>query len=479
MQCGWHGKVLDTLRSLYNKTSFRVKQNGLISSPVNNHMGVNQGGVANGLLFRKYMCDLDNYLKKQHGICIGQEIIAHLLWADDLVLMSDSPHGLQEQLNGLYSFCKNNLMIVNEIKTKCMTIGKCDKIKLEFNNKPIEEVDQYKYLGVLLKSIRRSNDCIFNENPVYLCEKANKALFAMLRKVKYAGSLPPRIMFYLFESLVKPILTYGSDVWGYKPSLLSHMDRAYKKFLKYTLHIKANTSDLMVYGESGCLPPSIDTTIYCVKYLNRLFHMSNDAIAKQVFLELDNMHQLGFPTSLGILYETVNRYKLDIAQPCNVFAKFSKNTISEHFILEWHNEMMNTEKHPILRTYRDFKFNFTRESYLDCVPQPHFRHAISRFRTSSHDLQIEKGRHCKPKLAISKRLCGKCNVIEDEKHFLLKCNSNIAERADFFGKISKMYPVFESMMDEEKFVFIMTATCASVLTLLGKFLFRSFKLRKS
>ena len=155
MKEGWHGPVIDTLRNLYSKTSFRIKNNGLISSLIFDKLGVNQGGVASGLLFRKYMADLDSYLSTEHGVCINNEIIAHLLWADDLILFSDSFRGLQVQLDGLNQFCSNNHMIVNEIKTKIMVFGNPNKIKLNFSSVEIDEVEDYKYLGNIISSIRK------------------------------------------------------------------------------------------------------------------------------------------------------------------------------------------------------------------------------------------------------------------------------------------------------------------------------------
>ena len=132
MKCGWHGPVIDTLRNLYthSKTSFRVKNNGRVSSMIFNKLGVNQGGVASGLLFRKCMSDLKTYLSTAHGICMSNEIIAHLLWADDLILFSDTFKGLQIQLDGLKQFCSNNHMIVNEIKTKIMVFGNPKRSKI-------------------------------------------------------------------------------------------------------------------------------------------------------------------------------------------------------------------------------------------------------------------------------------------------------------------------------------------------------------
>ena len=83
---GWSGRVIDTMRNFYSKTYFRLKVNGRISPPIPNHIGVNQGGNVSGLLFCKYLSDLDEYLYKEVGICMEDTIIVHLLWADDLIL---------------------------------------------------------------------------------------------------------------------------------------------------------------------------------------------------------------------------------------------------------------------------------------------------------------------------------------------------------------------------------------------------------
>ena len=76
-------------------------------------MGVNQGGNASGFLFRKYMADLSDYLKSEFGVNIGSTILAHILWADDLILLSDTLGGIQKQLDGLKHFCSKNQMSVN------------------------------------------------------------------------------------------------------------------------------------------------------------------------------------------------------------------------------------------------------------------------------------------------------------------------------------------------------------------------------
>ena len=117
---------------------------------------MNQGGVASGLLFRKYMQDMSEYLSKEVGICVSKEIVVHLLWAEDLILLSNSAERLQKQLDGLYEYCANNHMIVNETKTKVICFGKNTEIQVKYNGVLVENVNQYKYLGSFLKSVKKA-----------------------------------------------------------------------------------------------------------------------------------------------------------------------------------------------------------------------------------------------------------------------------------------------------------------------------------
>ena len=151
IKAGFHGKKIDTLHILYRKTVFRVKCKGLLSPPIRDNYGVNQGGNASPMLSRQYMADLGDYLIKHCGLCITDDIIVHLLWADDLVLISDSENGLQKQLNCLLRFCANNCMIINELKIKAMVFGAYSgQPNIHLNGHPIQTVSQYRYLGNIL-----------------------------------------------------------------------------------------------------------------------------------------------------------------------------------------------------------------------------------------------------------------------------------------------------------------------------------------
>ena len=85
-----------------------------------------------------------------------------------------------------------------------------------------------------------------------------------------------------------------------------------------------------------------------------------------------------------------------------------------------------------LRTYCKFKEEFIYESYLDCIMDRKKRVAVTRFRISNHQLNIERGRYCRPVLPVEMRICQFCseNKVEDEKHVLVDCERYDKIRSD-------------------------------------------------
>ena len=238
------------------KTKFRVKRNGTLSSPILNEIGVNQGGICSGKLFRKYMSDLSQYLTSEFGVCIGENVIGHLLWADDLIVFSDFITGLQGQLNGLMHFCSFNQMRVNQSKTKAIQFGKENNMELFINKKKICEVHEYKYLGSVFKSTQFTNEDVFQNNYQYLCDKARKAIFCSQRMTKSLKRLSPKLKFLISDTLIRPVLT--CDVWGHRKSGWKEIDRVFMRYIRCVLNVKA--SNVIVIGDCGRYQPSVFIT---------------------------------------------------------------------------------------------------------------------------------------------------------------------------------------------------------------------------
>ena len=124
-----------------------------------------------------------------------------------------------------------------------------------FNGHGIEAVQSYKYLGNIISTISSSKGDIFRENYSHLCNQAKKAIFGMKQKLKHIGKLPPKVLFHMFETLIRQILLYGGVVWGIRRQGNDMVDKVFYCYIRCALGVKATTSNLMVLVESGKMPP--------------------------------------------------------------------------------------------------------------------------------------------------------------------------------------------------------------------------------
>ena len=225
------------------------------------------------------------------------------------------------------------------------------------------------------------------------------------------------------------------------------------------------------------MPPSVQCIISTLCYLNRLYHVPGHFIVKQAYDELLRLHNNGFSTWIGNVCELVRTYNLDISLTVNEFKNECKRVVCESFKNDWYRSLMNLTPNPSLRTYVSFKFSFKQEPYLHVIKEQKYRIALSRLRASSHTLEIERGRHDRPKKPVDARLCSSCSVIEDERHFICECSINWEIRAYMYSKVNGIYLDFALLSDEDKFVFLMTNTDHRITNWLRKFVYQSFQIR--
>ena len=228
------------------------------------NMGVRPGENLSPLLISMFLNDFAGDLsKKYNGLTeinalariLGTDDIEFfinmyvLLYADDTLVLAESPSELQSALNEVSVYCKNWDLYVNKKKTKVVIFSR-GKVKTKYHFKMGDmDVDtdfEYEYLGV-----------VFNFNGKFskaLSERitpARKAMFGLNAKA-VSLQLPPDIQIDLFDKMILPICLYGSEVWGY--TNLDPLEIFYRKFLKRVLGVYKTTPNCMVYGEVGRFP---------------------------------------------------------------------------------------------------------------------------------------------------------------------------------------------------------------------------------
>ena len=125
----------------------------MISSGFGVTNGVRQGGILSPYLFCVYMDDLSNRLNDiKVGCTIGATLINHLMYADDLVLLSPSAMGLSLLLSVCSAYGIEHDIKYNSAKSNVM-IFCCNKMKdihipnFLLNNVLLTRVTKYNYLG--------------------------------------------------------------------------------------------------------------------------------------------------------------------------------------------------------------------------------------------------------------------------------------------------------------------------------------------
>ena len=101
-----------------------LKINGERTDFMSDSVGGKQGEVLSPLLFNIFINEIVDDMKGSDSPFLNNREIPCLLYADDLVLMSPSPEGLQSKIDALNKYCKTWQLEVNPNKTKVMRVTK-------------------------------------------------------------------------------------------------------------------------------------------------------------------------------------------------------------------------------------------------------------------------------------------------------------------------------------------------------------------
>lgn len=92
-----------------------------------------------------------------------------------------------------------------------MIYGLEDDYEFCYDGRQFRLVNRVEYLGIIIQA-----SSVFNLAEKHLADKAQKASFILKRGIvsDQCNLISPKVALSLFKSYVKPILTYGSEIWS-------------------------------------------------------------------------------------------------------------------------------------------------------------------------------------------------------------------------------------------------------------------------
>ena len=418
---GISSKLINIFKSLYSRMKLGVKDDPsgqLFSS----NIGCLQGEISSPGIFSLFINDLPECLSENlDGVNVVGTLIKILMFADDMALFSTTREGLQAGLNRLSKYCLKWGLTVNTEKTKIVVFRKGGKKskddKWTYNGKNIEVVNSFKYLGCTL-----SSSGYFNTNIKTNIESARKALFQLKQYFSTNPEVLPSQQLELFNTMIKPIMTYSCEVWGLQN--IKELETIYLSFLKSVLCVKKSTPNCFIYGEFGVLPLIIEMKIRIVKYWLKLIRptTTHENFARKIYIQLlllniTEPNQKTWVSEVKDMFNSLGLgyiWNLQKVENENEFLKLFRQRLLDIYKQDWASELSNSSDG---RLYKFLKTKHEFESYLN-LPK-HLRTAIAKIRMSSHVFFIERGRWLK--IERKKRTCEQCGIIEDEFHIFLEC----------------------------------------------------------
>ena len=174
-------KFYNLIKNMYKNTEASVKSKENISEYVSIDRGVKQGDNMSPNLFNVYINDLlENIDESCKPVTLQNMSMNCLMFADDILLLSETPEGLQNSINKLNSYCNKWQLTINTQKTKIMVFQQknilYNKYDFYLNGDKLEKVLKYKYLGNIIEASGK-----LTSSHTELAKKGTKVLFSFFK----------------------------------------------------------------------------------------------------------------------------------------------------------------------------------------------------------------------------------------------------------------------------------------------------------
>jgi hypothetical protein len=273
---GVHTKLIELLMDLHTGTQAAVRMGGMLSEWFDVHGGVRQGCVIAPMLFNIYMdfvvrqamaqmpdgCGVElayhadgKLHRKKWGSGGNLELLSVLLYADDMVLLSDNREELATMLQVMDRVSAGMGLRINASKTEIMSITAAGQCSTEAQQEGggvviseglVKEVPQFKYLGSMLAASGKLD--------AELAIRKGRAVgrFKQFERMWGTKHLSVVTKVKCYRAYVLPILLFGSECWALSKKQSLMLERVHTSCLRSILGVKLSDRHTNAHVRASC-----------------------------------------------------------------------------------------------------------------------------------------------------------------------------------------------------------------------------------
>jgi len=205
-------KLIRLVAATLNGSRSRIKLSEDLSDSFEVKEGLKQGDALSTLLFN---CALEGAMRRagiQTSRTLATSCVQILGFADDLDIVSRTYNGIVDTYTSLKREAARVGLIINENKTKYMKTGRAtvpqqQENKVVIDNQTFDIVDEFVYLGALA---RADNDISIEIKRRIMA--ANRSYHGLQKHLR-SNILTIKTKCSIYKTLIRPVLTYGSESW--------------------------------------------------------------------------------------------------------------------------------------------------------------------------------------------------------------------------------------------------------------------------
>ena len=233
------------MHNWYKDMSVQIRWNRKIGPSIPVCRGTRQGGLSSPFLFNIFYKDLIHLLRESKcGITIDGSTYNVYCYADDILLSSTTPSGLQRLIDIANGYITQQGLRFNPLKTTCMTFGKatfCKDPAWTIQGTKLQIVDSMSYLGAALS---KDGGTSHTQSRI---KAAMRAFHSLQHSGIHYNGASPDVAAHIYRVGIQTILSYGCETLHLNVTNLKQLQSAEGKIVKAFLGLyrSSHTSPLL------------------------------------------------------------------------------------------------------------------------------------------------------------------------------------------------------------------------------------------